>query len=86
MYSLACPNEQQTRSRLQSVNIADDWIEKLLKIDKDDLTLILGELANRGNIDNHDFKKARSTLSFSDAKWDDFAQNFKSQLSHPRTL
>jgi hypothetical protein len=52
----------------------DDWIQKLLEVDKEHLILIIGLIVNKGNIDNSRIKKARIELpSFSAAKWTDFA-------------
>jgi hypothetical protein len=60
---------------VQDFDIKDDnWIQKLLEVDKDQLTLIIGHLANKGNIDNRSIKRARTQLpSFAAAKWADFA-------------
>jgi hypothetical protein len=56
-------------------SINSGWMQKLLKLPKDDLTLIIGELANQRVITNQSIKTARMTLpSFSAAKWAYFAE------------
>jgi hypothetical protein len=53
---------------IQSVDLGEGWMQKLLEIDKEDL-------ANQNNITNSTIKKARTHLpSFSVAKWVDFAE------------
>ena len=53
----------------------DDWMQKLLEVDKEELILIVSQIVNEGNIDNRSIKKARIELpSFSTAKWIDFAR------------
>ncbi|KAI0275567.1 hypothetical protein BGY98DRAFT_920455 [Russula aff. rugulosa BPL654] len=49
----------------------DDWIQKLLEVDKEQLTLIASLIVNKSNIDNRTIKKTRTALSA--AKWTDFA-------------
>jgi hypothetical protein len=49
----------------------DDWIQKLLEVDKEQLTLIASLIVNKSNIDNRTIKKTRTALST--AKWTDFA-------------
>ena len=52
----------------------DDWMQKLLEVDKEQLILIVSLIVNKSNIDNKSIKKARTELSsFSTAKWIDFA-------------
>ena len=54
----------------------DDWMQKLLEVDKEELILIVSQIVNEGNIDNRSIKKARIELpSFSTAKWIDFAMS-----------
>jgi hypothetical protein len=63
------------KTAIQDVNIKDNsWIQKLLEADQDQLTLIIGHLANKGNINDRSIDRARAQLpSFSTAKWADFA-------------
>jgi hypothetical protein len=59
-------------------------VKKLLKLHKDDLALVLGELANRRIITNQTIKTARMTLpSFSAEKWAHFAKETDGLPSNP---
>jgi len=52
----------------------DDWLQKLLDLEEEQLILIISFLLNKGNIDNKSIKSARTELpSFSTTKWRDFA-------------
>jgi hypothetical protein len=68
-------DNSNVETAIQAAGINDnDWITKLLEVDKDQLILILSLIANKGNVDNRSIKKARIELpSFSTAKWIDFA-------------
>ena len=62
---------------IQSVDLGVGWMQKILELDKDDLAVILGDLANKSKITNSTLKRVRMTLpSFSVAnlKWEDFAE------------
>ncbi|KAI0286179.1 hypothetical protein BC826DRAFT_918404 [Russula brevipes] len=69
-------DDANVETAFQAADINDDyWMKKLLEVDKDQLTLILSLIANKGNIDNRSIKKSRIELpSFSTAKWIDFAR------------
>lgn len=60
---------------IQSAGIKDDnWIQKLLEVDRDELIQIVSLIMNEGNIDNRSVKRVRTELeSFSVAKWANFA-------------
>jgi hypothetical protein len=52
----------------------DDWLQKLLEVDNEQLILIISYLVNKSNIDNKSLKRVRIELpSFSTAKWAEFA-------------
>ncbi|KAI0282488.1 hypothetical protein BGY98DRAFT_912213 [Russula aff. rugulosa BPL654] len=52
----------------------DDWLQKLLEVDEEQLILIISYLVNKSNIDNKSLKRVRIELpSFSTAKWAEFA-------------
>ena len=51
----------------------DDWMQKLLEVDEEQLILIVSQIVNKSNIDNKRIKEARTELpSFSAEKWIDF--------------
>jgi hypothetical protein len=60
---------------IKATGIKDhNWMQKLLKVDKEQLILIISQIANKANIDNKSIKEARTELpSFSAVKWDNFA-------------
>lgn len=60
---------------IQSVDLEEGWMQKLLEVDDEELALIIGDLANQSNLTNKSIKKARTTLpSFCTEKWADFAR------------
>jgi hypothetical protein len=68
-------DDSDVETAIQSTGIKDDdWIQKLLEVDKEELILIVSLIVNKSNIDNRSIKRARIELpSFSTAKWTDFA-------------
>ena len=68
-------DDPDVKTAILSAGIIDnDWIQKLLKVNKEQLILIVSLIINKGNIDNRSIKKARTELpSFSTEKWTDFA-------------
>jgi hypothetical protein len=67
---------------IASVQLDEGWLQQLLEVEPDNLALILGEIANTARISSSTLKKARTSLpSFSDAKWNDFAEQFGLPLS-----
>ena len=68
-------DDANVETAIQAAGIKDnDWVQKLLEVDKEQLTLIVSLIANKSNIDNKSIKKARTELSsFSTTKWIDFA-------------
>ena len=68
-------DDPDVETAIQSAGIKDDdWIQKLLEVDKEQLILIVSLIVNKGNIDNKSIKKARTEIpSFSTANWTDFA-------------
>ena len=69
-------DDADVETAIQAVNIDDDdWMQKLLEVDKDPLVLIISQILNERNIQMQTIKKARIELpSFSSAKWADFAE------------
>jgi hypothetical protein len=62
---------------LESENLDERLLNKLMEIEPENLALILGHIANRSNLTNAQFKKARTAVpSFSKAKWNLFAEQF----------
>ena len=68
-------DDADVETAIQAAGITDnDWMQKLLKVDREQLILIVSQIVNKSNIDNKSIKKARTELpSFSTAKWIDFA-------------
>ena len=68
-------DDANVETAIQAAGIEDDdWIQKLLKVDKEQLILIVSLIVNKSNIDNKSIKRARTELpSFSTEKWIDFA-------------
>jgi hypothetical protein len=68
-------DDPDVETAIQSTGVKDDdWLQKLLEVDKDELILIVSLIVNKSNIDNRSIKRARIELpSFSTAKWADFA-------------
>ena len=62
-------------SAVQAAGIKDDdWVQKLLDVEEEQLILIICFLMNESNIDSKTIKSARAGLpSFSTTKWSDFA-------------
>lgn len=59
---------------LESTGIGDNWLQKLLDLDEDQLTLIIGHIMNKASIDNRSMTRIRTQLpSFSTEKWAEFA-------------
>lgn len=55
---------------IQSVPLDDGWYQTLLSIDRAELAVLLGDLANRATISSADIRQARIGLpSFFTAKW-----------------
>jgi hypothetical protein len=73
---LADSDDANVETAIQATGIKDDdWMQKLLEVDKEQLILIVSLIVNKSNIDNRSIKKARiELLSFSTAKWIDFAK------------
>jgi hypothetical protein len=67
--------EVDIQDAIQSLDLEEGWMEKVLALDEDSLASLLGELANRGHITN---KKARSKLELESFKcqWEEFASHF----------
>jgi hypothetical protein len=60
---------------IDSVDLPDGWFQVLSQ--DNNLQVLLAELANKGNVTNAAFKRARMGLpSFSDAKWSELAPQF----------
>ena len=68
-------DDADVETAIQAAGIEDgDWIQKLLEVNTEQLTLIVSHIINKSNIDNRSIKKARTELpSFSTEKWIDFA-------------
>ena len=68
-------DDPDVETAIQAAGIKDDdWIQKLLEVDEEQLLLIVSLIVNKSNIDNRSIKKARIELpSFYTAKWSDFA-------------
>jgi hypothetical protein len=80
------PDEDVTIA-INSVPLPGGWFPKLLATNADDLTIILGELANSAKISSYAFKNARTNLrSFSATKWTDFALRFDLVLPDPEAF
>jgi hypothetical protein len=60
-----------------SVDLEEGWLDKLLELPIDELTKLLGDIANHGKVKTAAIKMARTSLpSFSSTKWIDFAERF----------
>src|SRR5258708_24433981 len=68
-------DDTDVETAIQALDIKDNnWIQKFLEINKEQLALVIGHLADKGNIDNRSIKRARTQLpSFSTEMWADFA-------------
>jgi hypothetical protein len=77
------PNQ---KTELQAaVKKDDDWMHKLLKVDEEQLIMIINLMVSKQNIDNRRIKKGRPELpSFSAAKWTDFAAQAGLPENHNR--
>jgi hypothetical protein len=76
--ALAAKKQRKTAEEVEAlVELEDGWLDKFLTMTTDDLTRLLGEIANRGKVKTSAIKKARTSLpSFSGAKWRPFADTF----------
>ncbi len=68
-------NDVDVEFAIAAAGIKDDnWLQKLLDLEEEQLILIISFLLNKGNIDNKSIKSDRTELpSFSTTKWRDFA-------------
>jgi hypothetical protein len=68
-------NDANIETAIQAAGIKDDdWMQKLLEVDKEQLIQIVSQIVNKSSIDIKSIKKAQTKLpSFSVAKWIDFA-------------
>jgi hypothetical protein len=69
-------DDANLETAIQAAGISDDdWMKKLVEVDKEELLLIVSQIINQATLDNRSIKKARIELpSFSTAKWIDFAE------------
>src|SRR6266852_1481166 len=69
----------EVEEAMQAVGIEDnDWLQKLLAVEREQLVLIISCLVNEKSIDNRSIKRARTELPFfSTAKWINFAAKAK---------
>lgn len=88
MPSKRLADELDVESAVEAAGIEDnDWLQKLLGVEKEQLILIISLLVNRSSIDNRTINRARTELpSFSMAKWVDFASMQARLPEDPRYL
>lgn len=66
-------DDADVETAIQATGIEDDdWVQKLLEVDKEQLIQIVNLMVNKSNI-NKSIKKARTELPSFTAKWIEFA-------------
>jgi hypothetical protein len=80
MYMLLKANKRQKLNAVEEmaalVDLEEGWLDKLLGLRTDKLAVVLGDIANQGNIRTTAIRNARIKLPSSGAKWTHFAESF----------